>query len=48
MSGHRTNAIYKRYDIIDEKLLKESMGKVQGYLKGQPGQSKASPIRAAK
>ncbi len=48
MSGHKTNSIYKRYDIIDEEDLKESMGKVQDYLKNQPKESSVTPIRATK
>jgi len=47
MSGHKTNSIYKRYDIMDEEDLKESMGKVQDYLKAQPKGSKVAPIRKA-
>ena len=47
MSGHKTDAIYKRYNIIDEEDMKESMVKAQGYLKNQSRQSKVSPIRAA-
>jgi len=46
MSGHKTNSIYKRYDIIDEEDLKESMGKVQDYLKNQPKESSVTPMRA--
>jgi len=47
MSGHKTSGIYRRYDIIDEEDLKESMGKVQDYLKAQPKGSKVAPIRKA-
>ena len=46
MSGHKTNSIYKRYDIMDEEDLKESMGKVQDYLKNQTKESNVTPIRA--
>ncbi len=45
MSGHKTNSIYRRYDIIDEEDMKESMGKVQDYLKAQPKGSKVTQIR---
>ena len=45
MTGHLTNSIYRRYDIIDEEDMKESMGKVQDYLKAQPKGSKVTPIR---
>jgi len=47
MSGHKTNSIYKRYDIIDEQDLRESMNKVQGYLRAQPKVSKVTPMRKA-
>ncbi len=47
MSDHKTKRIYKRYDIMDEEDLKESMGKVQDYLKAQPKGSKVAPIRKA-
>lgn len=47
MSGHKTNSIYRRYDIIDEDDLKESMGKVQEYLKAQPKGAKITPIKKA-
>jgi len=47
MTGHQTNSIYRRYDIIDEEDMKESMEKVQDYLKAQPRGSKVTPIRKA-
>ncbi len=47
MSGHVTNSIYRRYDIIDEDDLKESMGKVQEYLKAQPKGAKVAPFKKA-
>ena len=31
--GHKTNSVYKRYDIIAEEYLRESMTKVQEHLK---------------
>jgi integrase len=30
LSGHKTNAVYRRYDIIDEQDVRDSMAKVQG------------------
>jgi len=47
MSGHVTNSIYRRYDINDEDDLKESMGKVQDYLREQPKRAKVAPIKKA-
>jgi hypothetical protein len=32
LSGHQTNSVYRRYDIIDEQDLRESMAKVQEHL----------------
>ncbi|MFB3061713.1 MAG: hypothetical protein ACE10C_10120 [Candidatus Binatia bacterium] len=47
MTGHQTNSIYRRYDIIDEEDMKQSMEKVQEFLKGQTRRSKVAPIRKA-
>jgi len=47
MTGHKTNSIYRRYDIIDEEDMKQSMEKVQEFLKGQSRRSKVAPIRKA-
>ncbi|MEE9185560.1 MAG: hypothetical protein V3U81_00935, partial [Candidatus Binatia bacterium] len=47
MSRHVTNSIYRRYDIIDEDDLKESMGKVQDYLSEQPKGAKVARIKKA-
>ena len=47
MTGHQTNSIYRRYDIIDEEDMKQSMEKVQTFLKGQPRRSKVASIRKA-
>jgi len=47
MTGHKTHSIYQRYDIIDEEDMKQSMEKVQDYLKAQPRGSKVTPIRKA-
>ncbi len=47
MTGHLTNSIYRRYDIIDEEDMRESMEKVQRFLKHQPRGSKVAPIRKA-
>ena len=48
MSGHKTNSVYKRYDIIDEEDLKVAMGKVQRYLKSQKSGRKVVSMRGAK
>jgi hypothetical protein len=49
LSGHETNAVYRRYDIIDERDLRESMAtKVQEHLARQQAAAVVVPIRAAK
>ena len=45
LSGHKTNAVYRRYDIIDEQDIRDSMAKVQEHLARQTG-TIVEPIRA--
>ena len=45
LSGHKTNAVYKRYDLIDENDLMESMDRVHEHLKREAEQQKVVPIR---
>jgi integrase len=45
LSGHKTNSVYRRYDIIDENDLRESMAQVQRYLKRQTGQSNVVKLK---
>jgi integrase len=45
LSGHLTNSIYKRYDIIDEADLRDSMAKVQRHLKREVTQRKVVPLK---
>jgi integrase len=44
LSGHKTNSVYKRYDIIDEDDLRQSMSKVQRHLKREVSQRKVIPL----
>jgi integrase len=46
LSGHKTNAVYRRYDIIDEQDLRESMARVQEHLARQQESAKVIPIKA--
>jgi integrase len=48
LSGHKTNAVYRRYDIIDEQDLRESMAKVQDHLARQQNDAKIVSIKAAR
>lgn len=45
ISGHRTNAVYKRYNIIDEDLQRQSLERVAEHQKREIEQRKVVPIR---
>ena len=45
LSGHKTNSVYRRYDIISDDDLTESMQKVQEHLKKQAESQKVVPIK---
>jgi len=47
LSGHKTNSVYRRYDIIDEQDLRESMAKVQDHLARQ-NSATVVPMKAKK
>ena len=44
LSGHKTNSVYKRYDIISDDDLAESMNRVQEHLKKEAENRKVVPI----
>lgn len=44
LSGHKTNSVYKRYDIISDDDLTESMNRVQEHLKKEAENRKVVPI----
>lgn len=50
LSGHRTNSVFKRYDIIDTEDVQQAVAKVQSYLQEQKrtAQAKVVPLRAAR
>jgi integrase len=45
ISGHRTNAVYKRYNIIDEDLQRQSLERVAEHQKREIEERKVVPIR---
>jgi integrase len=47
-SGHKTDSVYRRYDIIAEDDLMESMVRVQEHLKKEAEIRKVVPIKKAK
>jgi hypothetical protein len=47
LSGHRTNAVYKLYNIIDEDLQRQSLERVAEHQKREIEHRKVVPIRKA-
>jgi len=45
LSGHKTNAVYKRYDIISDDDLTQSMKRVQEHLKNLVQNQKVVPLK---
>jgi hypothetical protein len=44
ISGHKTRAIFDRYDIVNEADLRDAMQRTQNYLKDSPHREKRSPV----
>ena len=42
ISGHRTNSIHKRYNIIDENVQRQALEKVQEFQKREVEKSKVA------
>jgi hypothetical protein len=47
ISGHKTNSVYKRYNIIDEDVQRQALEKVQNFQKQEVAKRKIVPIRQA-
>lgn len=47
ISGHRTNSVYKRYNIIDEAMQRQTLQRVHEHQKREKEQRKVVPIRQA-
>ena len=47
ISGHKTNSVYKRYDIIDEEDQRRTIEKVQEHQRQEMENLKVFPIRRA-
>ncbi|HEX9262833.1 MAG TPA: hypothetical protein VF977_00565 [Candidatus Binatia bacterium] len=45
LSGHETDSIYRRYDIISDDDLTESMNRVQEHLKKEAENRKVVPLK---
>jgi integrase len=45
LSGHETDSIYRRYDIISDADLTESMNRVQEHLKKEAENRKVVPLK---
>ena len=45
LSGHKTSSVYRRYDIISDDDLTESMKRVQEHLKKLAENQKVVPIK---
>jgi len=47
ISGHKTNSVYKRYNVIDEELQRQSLQRVHEQQQREIEQRKVVPIRKA-
>lgn len=47
LSGHRTNSVFERYNIVDEEDLRESMQRVEKHLKREATRPKVVPLKQA-
>jgi len=45
ISGHKTHAMFKRYDIVDTHDIREALAKQQEYLKSLPSDTNVTQFR---
>ena len=45
ITGHKTNAMYRRYRIVDEEELRQAQEQQQAFLKNREGARKVIPLR---
>jgi hypothetical protein len=46
ISGHRTDAVFKRYNITSDDDLREAQGKLEGYVAALPAQSNLTVLQS--
>ena len=47
ISGHRTEAVFERYNIDTDDDLREAVGKLASYVDGLPGKPPVTPMQVA-
>jgi integrase len=47
ITGHKTDHVFRRYDIVDERDLREAARRVQAYLDSQPAEPTVVPMQGA-
>ena len=46
ISGHRTDAVFDRYNITSDEDLREAQGKLEGYVSALPAQSNIDVLQS--
>ena len=45
VSGHRTAAVFRRYDVTTESDIREAMRRTQAHIARQPTESRIAPVK---